>query len=50
MFAGPSVHPCHAGPCLPHFMLSNPGAFVVNINIVVVANTLPGEAMNMQEF
>lgn len=44
------MHPCHAGPCLPHFMLSNPGAFVVNINIVVVANTLPGEAMNMQEF
>lgn len=44
------MHPCHAGPSLPCFMLSEPGAFVVNVNIVVVANTLPGEAMNMQEF
>lgn len=31
-------------------MLSNPGAFGVNINIVVVANALLGEATNMQEF
>lgn len=45
MFAGPSVH-----PRLPRFMLSHPGAFVVNRNIVGVANILPGEAMNMQEF
>lgn len=44
------MHPCHAGPHLPCFVLSNPGAFVVNINIVVVANALPGEATNMQEF
>lgn len=44
------MHPCHAGPRLPCFVLSNPGAFVVNINIVVVANALPGEATNMQEF
>lgn len=39
-----------AGPSLPCFMLPNPGAFVVNVNIVVVANTLPGEAMNMEQF
>lgn len=44
------MHPCHAGPHLPCFVLSNPGAFVVNINIVGVANALPGEATNMQEF
>lgn len=49
MFAGPSVHPRHAGPCLPCFPLSNPETSVVNIN-VVVASTLPGEALNMQEF
>lgn len=31
-------------------MLSNPGALVVNISTVVVANTLPGEAVNVVEF
>ena len=44
------MHPCHAGPRLPRFMLSNLGAFVVNINIAVVTNTLPGEAVHMQGF
>lgn len=44
------MHPCRAGSHLPCFVLSNPGAFVVNISIAVVANALPGEATNMQEF
>lgn len=44
------MHPCQAGPHLPCSVLADPGAFVVNVNIVVVANALLGEATNMQEF
>lgn len=43
------MHPCRAGPCLPHFVLPLPGAFAVHVSPVVVANTLLGEAVNMQE-